>query len=97
MTSQPQTEHITLVITPADHLSIVSPINNMQPILLLLYLPYLTLGHWRCQDGSKANCDQACTDAANPEIPAADVPETEEPTTVLPSTEFDDPVEAQKY
>ena len=35
-------------------------------------------------------------DAANLEIPAAEVPEIEEPTKGLPSTEFD-PVEAEKY
>ena len=64
----------------------------MQTFIFLFFLPYLALGHWRCQDGSKANCDQACTDESSPEIPAAEIP-----TTVIPSTEFDGPVEAEKY
>ena len=69
----------------------------MKTILLLCLIPALALCHWRCQDGSKANCDQACADEADPEIPNTEVPEEGETTTVIASPEFDISIEAEKY
>ena len=74
----------------------------MKSLLLLFLLPCLTPGHghWRCQDGSKANCDQACTDPSTPETTESG----EEGSTDVGSGngEFDEtttdvPVETERY
>ena len=69
---------------------------SLLPLLFLLY--HSSNAHWRCQDGSEADCTNACTTPGTEATEPTDTERSDDPeiTTILPSTEFDASEKAEK-